>query len=82
MFADNTNFPLAGTRDNLQRAHAMIKFYNEGLGAKLINLNSIAIWASEKERGWTWGEEGLKWLALGQLARYLGYPLGYKMAQE
>ncbi len=42
-------------------------------GAKVNWKKSAAIWASKKEKQWSWGEEvGLKWIPEGKGTRYLG----------
>jgi hypothetical protein len=52
-------------------------------GAKINWNKSVAIWASRRERTWTWGQEvGLKWIPKGEGVRYLGVQVGFRLATE
>ena len=83
MFADDTLLLLEGTRDNLDRALHVINRFGAASGAKLNLHKSVGLWISPRTREWQWGEEaGLKWLASGEVTRYLGYPFGIDIPQK
>lgn len=82
-FADDTALFLRGSPHNLQRAFGVLEKFCEASGAKLNWDKSYAIWAPDKERDWSWGEElGLRWLRNSEVARYLGFPFGKRVSQK
>jgi hypothetical protein len=73
MFADDTALYLQGSPANLDRAREVLSTFCSASGAKINWKKSAAIWASQREKQWTWGEEeGLKWIPKGKGTRYLG----------
>ena len=83
MFADDTLLLLDGTKDNLDRALTVIERFGATSGAKLNLHKSVGIWLAPTERTWQWGESaGLKWLAPGEITRYLGFPFGLCIPQQ
>ena len=83
MFADDTLLLLDGTPDNMDRAINVIDLFGAASGAKLNLHKSIGLWISHTARPWSWGEDtGLKWLAPGEVTRYLGYPFGIHIPQK
>jgi hypothetical protein len=83
MFADDTLLLLDGTKENLDRALNVINRFSAASGAKLNLHKSVGLWLSPQPRTWHWGEEvGLKWLANGEVTRYLGYPFGIDIPQK
>jgi hypothetical protein len=52
---------LQGSLANLDRAQEVLKIFCSASGAKVNWKKLAAIWASQREKPWTWGEEeGLK----------------------
>ena len=83
MFADDTLLLLDGTQDNLDRALTVINRFGAASGGKLNLHKSIGLWLGQAARTWQWGEEAcVKWLAPGEVTRYLGYPFGIDIAQK
>ena len=83
MFADDTLLLLEGNPANMDRAINVINRFGAASGAKLNLHKSIGLWISHTERAWSWGEDtGLKWLAPGEVTRYLGYPFGIRISQK
>ena len=83
MFADDTLLLLDGTRENLDKALSVIHRFGAASGAKLNLHKLVGLWLSHRTRDWQWGEEaGLKWLAKGEVTRYLGYPFGIDIPQK
>ena len=83
MFADDTLLFLDGTKDNMDKALAVITRFGAASGAKLNLHKSVGIWLSQQDRTWSWGEEaGMKWLLPGEVTRYLGYPFGLHIPQK
>lgn len=82
-FADDSGIFLKGTRDNMERAFKVLDLFCEGSGAKMNLSKSTAIWCSEAERDWPFGEErGLKWLPQGSTTLNLGFPIGFRVSQQ
>jgi len=77
-FADDTTLYLKGEQANLDKTHGVLETFCKASGAK-INWNKfVGIWASRKERAWSWGQEvGLKWIPEGEGVRYLGVQVGF-----
>ena len=83
MFADDTLLFLDGTKDNMDRALTVIQRFGAALGAKLNLHKFVGLWLSKNAREWQWGEEaGMKWILLGEVTRYLGYPFGLNIPQQ
>lgn len=83
IFTNDTLLLLDETPDNMDRAIAIIYKFRAASGAKLNLHKSIGLWIAHIERTWQWGgEEGLKWLRLGEVTRYLGYPFGLHIPQK
>jgi len=62
-FADDTALYLQGSPANLGRARDVLQIFCSTSGAKVNWKKSATIWASKKEKQWSWGEEvGLKWI--------------------
>ncbi len=79
-FADDTTLYLQGSPANLDRAQEVLKIFCCASGAKVNWKKSAAIWASQREKPWTWGEEeGLKWIPKGKGTRYLGVQVGFHL---
>ncbi len=61
----------------------MLTIFCRASGAKVNWKKSAAIWASQKEKPWAWGEEeGLKWIPKGKGTRYLGIQVGFHLPTE
>lgn len=83
MFVDDTLLLLDGTRDNLDRPLQVINWFGVASRAKLNLHKSVGFKLAQSKRTWQWGEEdGLKWLALGEVTKYLGYPFGLNIVQK
>jgi exonuclease III len=83
MFADDTLLLLDGTKDNMDRALAVIDRFGAASGAKLNLHKSVGLWLSSTDRTWQWGEAtGFKWLQPGEITRYLGFPFGLRIPQK
>ncbi len=66
-FADDTTLYLRGSPHNMDKAQNVLKLFCQTSRAKINWHKSAAIWASKKERTWTWGEEvGLRWVPKGK----------------
>jgi hypothetical protein len=79
-FADDTALYLKGDQVNLDRAQGVLETFCIVSGAKVNWNKSATIWASRKERTWTWGQEvGLKWIPEGEGVRYLGVQVGFRL---
>jgi len=78
-FADDTILYLKGEQANLDKTHGVLETFCKASGAKINWNKSAAIWASRKERAWSWGHEvGLKWIPEGKGVRYLGVQIGFR----
>lgn len=83
MSADDTAIYLQVSKDNLNNMMIAMESFCKASGAKINWHKSRAIWASNRPRTWTWGEDlGLIWLQNGQQIRYLGFPMGFKVPQS
>jgi hypothetical protein len=72
-FADDTALYLQGSPTNLDRAREVLRTFCSASGAKINWKKTAAIWANQREKQWTWGEdEGLIWIPKGKGTRYLG----------
>jgi len=82
-FVNDTALYLKGDQANLDRAQGVLEMFCIASDA-IINWNkSAAIWASRRERTWTWGQEvGLKWIPEGKGVRYLGVQVGFRLPTE
>jgi hypothetical protein len=79
-FADDTALYLRGQPKNLDRAKGVLRIFCQASGAKINWHKSAAIWASARERTWTWGDEvRLKWIPTGQGTWYLGIQVGFRL---
>jgi hypothetical protein len=82
-FADDTALYLQGSPANLDRAQEVLRIFCRASGAKVNWKKSAAIWASQREKPWEWGEEvGLKWIPKGKGTRYLGIQVGFHLPPE
>lgn len=82
-FADDTALYLHGSKDNLCNMMIVLEKFCKASGAKINWQKSRAIWASNRPRDWTWGEEiGSTWLQGGQQVKYLGFPMGFQLQQN
>jgi len=82
-FADNTTLYLRGSPHNMEKAQNVFKLFCQASRAKINWHNFAAIWASKKERTWTWGGEvGLRWISEGEGTRYLGIQVGFHLPSE
>jgi hypothetical protein len=82
-FADDTALYLKGTLANMDRAQEVLKTFCRASGAKVNWSKSTAIWASQRDKNWEWGEaEGLKWISKGRGTRYLGIQVGFHLPPE
>jgi len=82
-FADDTALYLKGTLTNMDRVQEVLKTLCCASGAKINWRKSAAIWASQREKPWEWGEdEGLKWIPKGKGTRYLGIQVGFHLPSE
>jgi hypothetical protein len=82
-FADDTTLYLQGSPSNLDRAQGVLRTFCRASGAKINWPKTAAIWASQRERTWSWGEEeGLKWIPRGEGTRYLGIQVGFHLPTE
>ncbi len=83
MFVDDTALYLKGEQANLDKTHGVLKTFCKASGAKINWNKSIAIWASWKERTWSWGQEvGFKWIPEGEGVKYLGVQIGFRLPTE
>jgi hypothetical protein len=57
MFADDTALYLQGSPANLDRAREVLRTFCSASGAKINWKKTAAIWANQREKQWTWGEE-------------------------
>jgi len=82
LFADDTALYLKGTQENLNKMMKVLELYCSASGSKVNWTKTYLIWASEKDRTWTWGEtNGANWLQQGEHCRYLGVPMGFRVPQ-
>jgi hypothetical protein len=82
-FTDDTTLYLKGTPANMDRAQEVLKTFCHASGAKVNWCKSVAIWASQREKSWEWGEEErLKWIPKGKGTRYLGIQVGFHLPPE
>ena len=82
-FVDDTNLMLQSNVTNLAKEMEVLDLYCQGSSSKLNWNKTREIWASDKVRPWSWGEDmGIIWLNKGSSARYLGFPLGFKIPLE
>jgi hypothetical protein len=83
MFADDTALYLKGTSANMDRAQEVLKTFCRASGAKINWSKSAAIWASQRDKSWEWGEaEGLQWIPKGRGTKYLGIQVGFHLPPE
>jgi len=79
-FVDDTTLYLKGDQANLDKAQGILETFCRASGAKVNWNKSVTIWASRRERTWTWGQEvGLKWIPEGEGVRYLGVQVGFRL---
>jgi len=82
-FADDIALYLKGSPANMCRAQEVLKIFCHASGAKINWHNSVAIWASKRERSCEWGGDvGLKWILAGKGTRYLGIQVGFHLPPE
>jgi hypothetical protein len=82
-FANDTALYLKGTPANMDRAQEVLKTFCRTFRAKVNWRKSAAIWASQREKSWEWGEnEGLKWISKGKGTRYLRIQVGFHLPSE
>ena len=82
LFANDTALYLKGTRDNLDKIYKVLQLFCDASRARINWDRSFPVWASVNPRQWSWGEDlGLRWLNLGETARYLGFPVGFEILQ-
>jgi hypothetical protein len=67
----------------LDKTHGVLETFCKASGAKINWNKSVAIWASKRERAWSWGHEViLKWIPKGEGVRYLGVQIGFRLPTE
>jgi hypothetical protein len=83
MFVDDIALYLKGEQANLDKTHGVLETFYKASGVKINSNKSAAIWASRRERAWSWGQEvGLKWIPKGEGVRYLGVQVGFRLPTE
>jgi hypothetical protein len=66
-FANDTALYLKGSPSNMDRAQSVLKMFCQASDAKINWHKSAAIWASKKEKTWSWGlEVDLRWVSEGE----------------
>jgi hypothetical protein len=83
MFADDTTLYLKDEQANMDKTQGVLETFCRASGARINWNKSSAIWASRRERSWSWGQEvGLKWIPEGEGIRYLGVQVGFRLPPE
>lgn len=81
-FADDTALYLQGDPDNLDKAYVLLEAFCGASGSKVNWDKTFGVWAANSPRTCSWGEDlGLKWLAEGEVTKYLGFPFGLNISQ-
>jgi hypothetical protein len=82
-YADDTNFYLEGSLQNLNNTKRGLETFCLAAGAKINWNKSHVIWIADTPCPFTWGTDvGLHWLQPGETTRYLGFHIGFQVSAE
>jgi hypothetical protein len=74
---------LEGTLQNLNSTKQALGTFSLALGAKINWNKSHAIWISNSQQPFQWGDDvGLRWLQSRETTRYLGFHIGFQVSAE